>query len=47
MEFAGKVVIVTGAGSGLGQCLAVQLAESGAAVACVDYDERLLRETKS
>jgi NADP-dependent 3-hydroxy acid dehydrogenase YdfG len=36
--FAGKVAVVTGAGSGIGQALAVELARSGAKVAISDVD---------
>ena len=36
--FAGKVCVVTGAGSGIGQALAVELARSGAKVAISDVD---------
>jgi NAD(P)-dependent dehydrogenase (short-subunit alcohol dehydrogenase family) len=35
-RFAGKVVIVTGAGSGIGRATARRLAEEGGAVACLD-----------
>jgi len=35
-SLAGEVALVTGAGSGIGQRLAVGLAEAGAAVACFD-----------
>jgi NAD(P)-dependent dehydrogenase (short-subunit alcohol dehydrogenase family) len=35
-EFAGRVVLITGAGSGLGRQLALTLAGAGAAVAAVD-----------
>lgn len=36
--FAGKVAVVTGAGSGIGQALAIELARSGAKVAISDVD---------
>jgi NADP-dependent 3-hydroxy acid dehydrogenase YdfG len=36
--FAGKVAAVTGAGSGIGQALAIELARSGAQVAISDID---------
>ncbi|MEB4210242.1 SDR family oxidoreductase [Mycobacterium sp. 94-17] len=36
--FAGKVAVVTGAGSGIGQALALELARSGAKVAISDVD---------
>jgi NADP-dependent 3-hydroxy acid dehydrogenase YdfG len=36
--FAGKVAVVTGAGSGIGQALALELARSGAKVAISDID---------
>jgi len=35
----GRVVLVTGAGSGIGRACAEACAEAGAAVACVDVDE--------
>ncbi len=40
-----KVVVVTGAGSGIGRALAVQAAVAGAVPALSDVDERGLRET--
>lgn len=38
-RLAGKVAIVTGAGSGLGASSALQLASEGATVVCADIDE--------
>ncbi|MDT7721485.1 MAG: hypothetical protein QOE94_2496 [Mycobacterium sp.] len=44
--FAGKVAAVTGAGSGIGQALALELARSGAALAISDVDSEGLAQTK-
>jgi NADP-dependent 3-hydroxy acid dehydrogenase YdfG len=44
--FAGKVAVVTGAGSGIGQALAVELARSGAKVAISDVDIEGLGQTE-
>lgn len=44
--FAGKVAAVTGAGSGIGQALAVELARSGASVAISDVDLDGLAQTE-
>jgi NADP-dependent 3-hydroxy acid dehydrogenase YdfG len=44
--FAGKVAAVTGAGSGIGQALAVELARSGASVAISDVDTEGLAQTE-
>jgi NADP-dependent 3-hydroxy acid dehydrogenase YdfG len=44
--FAGKVAAVTGAGSGIGQALAVELARSGAKVAISDVDTESLAQTE-
>ena len=42
---AGKVCIVTGAGSGIGRATALRLAEEGALVTCVDVNADAVRET--
>lgn len=44
--FAGKVAVVTGAGSGIGQALAVELARSGASVAISDVNTEGLAQTE-
>ncbi|MDY6872012.1 MAG: SDR family oxidoreductase [Actinomycetota bacterium] len=44
--FAGKVAVVTGAGSGIGQALAIELARSGASVAISDVNTEGLAETE-
>ncbi len=44
--FAGKVAVVTGAGSGIGQALALELARSGAKVAISDVDTEGLAVTE-
>jgi NADP-dependent 3-hydroxy acid dehydrogenase YdfG len=44
--FAGKVAVVTGAGSGIGQALAVELARSGANLAISDIDTAGLAQTE-
>jgi len=44
--FAGKVAVVTGAGSGIGQALAVELGRSGAHVAISDIDTEGLAVTE-
>lgn len=43
--FQGKVVAITGAGSGIGQALAVELARAGASVAISDVNTAGLAET--
>ena len=44
--FAGKVAVVTGAGSGIGQALAIELGRSGAHVAISDVDTEGLAVTE-
>ncbi len=44
--FAGKVAVVTGAGSGIGQALAIELGRSGASVAICDVNTEGLAETE-
>ncbi|SPM41386.1 NADP-dependent 3-hydroxy acid dehydrogenase YdfG [Mycobacterium numidiamassiliense] len=44
--FAGKVAVVTGAGSGIGQALAVELGRSGASLAISDIDTEGLAHTE-
>ncbi len=44
--FSGKVAVVTGAGSGIGQALAIELARSGAKVAISDVDTEGLARTE-
>jgi len=44
--FAGKVAVVTGAGSGIGQALAVELGRAGASVAISDGDVEGLADTE-
>lgn len=45
VDLKGQVAIVTGASQGLGQCIAVELARSGARVACVARNAAKLEET--
>ncbi|MCT7656928.1 SDR family NAD(P)-dependent oxidoreductase [Mycobacterium deserti] len=44
--FAGKVAVITGAGSGIGQALAIELGRSGASVAISDVNTEGLAETE-
>ncbi len=39
-DLSGEVAVVTGAGSGIGQSIAIGLAEAGADVACFGHDTR-------
>jgi NAD(P)-dependent dehydrogenase (short-subunit alcohol dehydrogenase family) len=45
-RFTGKVVLITGAGSGLGQAAAMRIAEEGAKLSLVDLKPQGLEETK-
>ena len=45
MGIQGKIAVVTGASRGLGQCVAIALAEQGARVALVARSEAHLNET--
>ncbi|WP_046319908.1 SDR family NAD(P)-dependent oxidoreductase [Mycobacterium sp. UM_Kg1] len=44
--FAGKVVVITGAGSGIGRALAMELGRSGASLAISDVDIEGLAQTE-
>lgn len=46
-RFDEKVILITGAGSGLGQASALQVAKEGAKLALVDLNPASLEETKS
>ena len=43
----GKVVAITGAGSGIGRCIAIQLAQQGSHLSLSDINEEGLKETKA
>ncbi|MCX7601567.1 MAG: SDR family oxidoreductase [Meiothermus sp.] len=47
MQAQGKVIVVTGGGSGMGRQLVLQLLAKGAQVAAVDINEAALQETAS
>src|SRR4051812_47297680 len=44
--FAGKVAVITGAGSGIGRALAIELGRSGAKLAISDVNTEGLAETE-
>jgi short-subunit dehydrogenase len=45
MKIANKIIVVTGAGSGMGRALVLALVQKGARVAAVDLNETTLKET--
>jgi NAD(P)-dependent dehydrogenase (short-subunit alcohol dehydrogenase family) len=45
-RFAGKVIMITGAGAGLGRAVAVRLATEGAVLSLIDLSQDLLQETQ-
>lgn len=45
MNLAGKVIVVTGAGSGMGREIALELSRKNVKVALVDFREKTLAET--
>ena len=47
MSLEGKVAVVTGSASGIGQASAIRLAQDGAEVALIDVNEAGLAETKA
>lgn len=46
MTFLGKVVVITGSGQGIGQCMALEYAKEGASVIIAEIDEEAGLETK-
>jgi NAD(P)-dependent dehydrogenase (short-subunit alcohol dehydrogenase family) len=46
VKVQGKVIVVTGAGNGMGRDVTLQLLKAGASVAAVDLNEAMLKETE-
>jgi short-subunit dehydrogenase len=46
VKVQGKVIVVTGAGNGMGRDVTLQLLKAGATVAAADLNEELLKETE-
>ena len=46
-KFSGKTALVTGAGSGIGHCISLQLAREGAYIVVVDLDKNAANLTLS
>ena len=44
-DLAGRVAVVTGAGSGLGQAVSIGFAQHGADLVCLDLNQRAAEET--
>jgi len=45
LDFTGKIALITGAASGFGKALALELAERGACLVLADFNEKGLQET--
>ena len=45
-NFENKVALITGAASGIGRALAMELADLGCSLALVDWNAESLQETK-
>ena len=47
MAFSGKVIVITGSGQGIGQCMALAYAQQGGIVIIAEIDEEAGQETKA
>jgi len=47
MKLKGKIAMITGAGSGIGRALSIELAQAGVQLALTDWNEKGLQETLS